>query len=157
MTAGLAQILEALLKNDVEYVLVGGMAAVLHGAPVTTQDIDIVHHRTPENVARLVAVLKSINARYRGQPEGRTLAPTEKELLASGHNNLQTDLGPIDILCELAPGQDYAELLPHTVTMESGDTVVRVVTLEKLIELKTETGRAKDRLMLPVLMKLLEG
>ncbi len=155
MTAALAQILETLSKNKVEYILVGGIAAVLHGAPVTTQDIDIVHHRTPENVARLLAFLKENNARYRGQPSGRKLFPPESALLGSGHNNLQTDLGPIDVLCELAPGQGYVELLPHTVTMENEDTVIKVVTLEKLIELKTETGRSKDRLMLPILMKLL--
>jgi hypothetical protein len=155
MTAALAQILTTLSKDNIEYILVGGMAAVLHGAPVTTQDIDIVHQRTSENVARLLAFLKKTNARYRGQPEGRILFPTEEVLLASGHNNLATDLGPIDILCELAPGQGYEQLLPHTVTMENEDTVIKVVTLEKLIEIKTETGRAKDRLMLPLLMKLL--
>jgi predicted nucleotidyltransferase len=156
MTAALAKILTTLSTDNIEYILVGGMAAVLHGAPVTTQDIDIVHRRTPENVARLLAFLKQTNARYRGQPKGRILFPTEEVLLASGHNNLTTDLGPIDILCELAPGQGYEQLLPHTVAMESEGTAIKVVTLEKLIEIKTETGRAKDRLMLPVLMKLLK-
>lgn len=67
---GLIALVDALLDAQVEFVVIGGLAAVLHGAPLVTVDIDIVHHRTPENVGRLLALLRSLHARYRaGTPD----------------------------------------------------------------------------------------
>jgi hypothetical protein len=56
----LGAILEGLLEAGIDFILVGGLAAVVQGAPVTTMDVDIVHNRSPENIAKLVAFLKSI-------------------------------------------------------------------------------------------------
>ncbi|MDJ0767053.1 MAG: hypothetical protein QNJ97_29025 [Myxococcota bacterium] len=132
------------------------MAAVLHGAPVTTLDIDLVHSREQENIKRLLRVLSQLKARYRGQPEQRILLPTADALSGTGHNNLSTDLGPIDLLCELSNGQGYEQLLPHTEEMTDAGISLKIITLEKLIEIKAATGRAKDQLILPLLMKLLD-
>jgi hypothetical protein len=152
----LAKLLQMLGAHQVEFIVVGGMAAVLHGAPVTTQDVDVVHRRTPENIERILTLLKMLNARYRGQPQGRILFPTASSLAGSGHHLLTTDLGPIDFLCELAVGQGYEELLPFADIMSDGTQSIQVVGLEKLIEIKTETGRAKDELILPILLKLFQ-
>lgn len=155
MAAGLVNILKQLDEQKIEFILVGGMAAVIHGAPVTTQDIDIVHRRTPKNIDLLMGFLRRVNARYRGQPEKRVLFPTPAALLGTGHNNLMTDFGPLDLLCELGPGQGYEELLPFTERMEEGTGfAIQVVSLKKLIEIKAETGRPKDQLMIPILLKL---
>ncbi|MBN2525592.1 MAG: hypothetical protein JXR76_04300 [Deltaproteobacteria bacterium] len=157
MTASLITILQQLNAQNIEYILVGGMAAVLHGAPMTTQDIDIVHRRTEENIDRLVGFLENVHARYRGQPKNQVLFPTSAALLGTGHNNLMTDFGPLDLLCELASGQGYDQLLPFTESMEDGTgTSVRVITLEKLIEIKVNTARPKDQLMIPILLKIHE-
>ncbi|MFO8073469.1 MAG: hypothetical protein R6V85_16515 [Polyangia bacterium] len=156
MSASLLEILVALSQREVEYVLVGGMAAVLHGAPLTTQDIDVVHERSDENVERLLAFLERVNARYRGQPGGRILSPTADALRGGDHHNLTTDLGFLDLLGELEQGQGYRQLLPHTEVHRSGELAIAVVTLEKLVEIKVEAGRSKDRLILPILMKLLK-
>jgi hypothetical protein len=99
-------------------------------------------------------LLKQIDARYRGQPKGRVLFPTATALSGSGHNNLMTSMGPLDLLCELAVGQGYKQLLPFTEMMTGDEITIRIISLKKLIEIKAETGRAKDRLMLPLLMKL---
>ncbi len=61
-SVSLSEVLEGLLKTGVDFILVGGLAAVVQGAPVTTMDVDIVHSRSPENVARLLAFLKSFDA-----------------------------------------------------------------------------------------------
>jgi hypothetical protein len=154
MNGSLLQLLQRLNEAQVEYILVGGMAAVLHGAPVATGDVDIVHRRTPANVARLLALLALLEAHYRGQPAGRILQPTTAALTGSGHNNLATILGPLDLLCELAPGVGFDELLPDTEFRSAGDLTIRIPTLRKLIEIKADTGRPKDLLLLPILLKL---
>ena len=154
MSNRLLQLLAQLNQSKIEYVLVGGMAAVLHGAPVTTQDLDVVHRRTEENISRLLGVLQNLDARYRGQPAGRILVPTPSALSGNGHNNLMTSLGPLDLLCELTDGIGYDELLPFTEQIQSDTLNIPVLSLKKLIEIKADTGRAKDLLMIPILMKL---
>ena len=61
-------ILRGLVDHEVEFIVVGGVCAVLHGAPVTTFDLDVVHRRSPENIARLQAALAGLGAHYRGRP-----------------------------------------------------------------------------------------
>jgi hypothetical protein len=153
---GLYTLLEELGTAGVEYVLVGGMAAVVHGAPTTTFDLDIVHRRTGDNVTRLLSVLDRHGARYRDQPKGHALAPTREALLGQGHHNLATDLGPIDVLGALVGDAGYEDLLADAETREEGTLCVRVVSLRRLIEIKSRTNRAKDRLALPILIALLE-
>jgi hypothetical protein len=140
----------------VEFIIVGGAAALLHGAPITTQDLDIVHKRSPENVARLLGVLLRLDAIMRYDLANRGLRPTAELLAGRGQINLSTTLGPIDPLCELGEGQGYEELLPHSVLMTEGDLSLRVLDLRTLIEVKAKTGRAKDRAVLPVLIATLE-
>lgn len=62
-----------LVAEGVEFVVIGGMAGVLHGAPIATKDLDIVHRRTPENIARLLGVLRDIDAVKRA--DSRRLRP----------------------------------------------------------------------------------
>jgi hypothetical protein len=147
-------LIDALLDAGVEFVLIGGTAAVLHGAPIVTGDIDIVHQRSAENVARLLTVLRAVEARSRA--DARNLAPTAELLLGRGHVLLDTRLGPLDILCELAPDQDYAWLRERSDVVPRGRGELRIVDLPTLIELKTKTGRLKDRLTVPILMATLE-
>jgi hypothetical protein len=89
----LETLLQTLAASDVELIVVGMLAAVAQGAPVTTHDLDIVHRRTPDNIARLLAVLGDLDARYRGHGE-KVLRPTAETLSSLGHSLLQTRLGP---------------------------------------------------------------
>jgi hypothetical protein len=84
--ADLSAIIEGLIKADVKFILVGGLAAVIQGAPVTTMDVDIVHSRSSENISKLFAFLKSIDATYR-HPDNKTIAPKEEHLSGMGHSN----------------------------------------------------------------------
>jgi len=81
--ADFVAILRALSDHEVDYLVVGMLAAVLQGAPAVTFDVDIVHRRSPENVARLLAALRDLDAVYRGDP--RRLRPVETHLLGPGH------------------------------------------------------------------------
>src|SRR5580698_8421665 len=89
--------LNALHDGGVEFVLVGGIAAVLHGAPVNTYDVDVVPARSEDNIEKLLRVLDSIDAIYRIQPS-RRLKPGVSHLSSAGHHNLTTRLGPLDVL-----------------------------------------------------------
>jgi len=149
VSGNLLALLRELSQRDIEYIVVGGMAGVLHGAPVVTADLDIVHRRTQENVAKLLVLLGEIDAIFRG--DDRRLKPNESHLLGRGHVLLTTKLGQLDVLCEVSE-QAYEELEPFAVSMSLGEQLtVRVVGLEKLIELKAAAGRPKDQVALPVL------
>ena len=151
--ADLDALIVALTEAGVEFVVVGGAAAVLHGAPVTTVDLDVVHRRTPENVERLLAVLAALEGTYRA-PTSPGLRPTAELLLGRGQNLLSTKLGPLDLLCVLHDQRGYEELLPRTEVMTDERATIRVLDLDSLIELKAEMNRAKDRLALPILLAL---
>jgi hypothetical protein len=151
----LESLLETLATSDVEFIVVGLLAAVAQGAPVTTHDLDIVHRRTPENIARLLEVLvNQLDARYRGRTD--VLRPTAEILAGPGHSLLKTSLGPLDVLGAIEGGRDYESLLPNSHRIEISGHTVYVLGLATLIELKRGSTRLKDQLVLPVLEETLK-
>ena len=153
--ARFAEILRLLAAGDVEFVVVGMAAGILHGAPVTTVDVDVVHCRSPENVARLLRVLAELDAVYRHDP--RRLRPDESHLVGPGHQLLTTTLGDLDCLGTIDQDRGYEELLDQTVKMSlGGGQTVRVLSLPALIEAKERSGRPKDLAVLPVLRATLD-
>jgi predicted nucleotidyltransferase len=149
------ELLKQLSGAGVEFIVVGGAAAVLHGAPITTEDLDIVHRRSSENVVRLRTLLDELGAHVR-ELANRRLPPQESALLGEGRVLLPTSLGPLDCLGTLIDGRGFEELVTHSESIKDEGVEFLVVDLPTLIELKTKTGRAKDRLMLPVLIALAE-
>ena len=152
--ADLAGLIDALLSGRVEFIVVGGAGAVLHGALTMTQDLDIVHRMTPENAERLKSVLDRLDA-YVREAGRRRIHPEITHLISGGQINLLTTLGPLDLLGRLHDGRGYDDLLPHSEVVSDGRRHVRVIDLPTLIEIKSTAGRAKDRLVIPVLLALL--
>ena len=149
-------LLRTLDRHRVDYLVVGGMAAVLHGAPITTFDLDLVHSRREDNVARLLGARKELDACYRIQPE-RRLRPSASHLASAGHQLLTTRFGPLDLLGEIGAGYTYENLLPGSVAVQVGEGLsVRVLNLETLITIKEQLGEDKDRAVIPVLRRTLE-
>jgi hypothetical protein len=145
-----AEVLRQLARNDVEFIVVGLLAGVLRGAPVMTADLDIVHRRTADNVARLLRVLAELDAVYRH--DARRLRPAESHLLSPGHQLLATTHGDLDCLGTVGAGRGYEDLVDHSPALDLGDGLsVRVVDLPTLIELKEQAGRPKDLAVLPLL------
>jgi len=148
--------LRALHDGGVEFILVGGLAAVLHGAPVNTFDIDVVHSREASNIARLLPVIEALEAVFRIQPE-RRLKPNASHLTSSGHLNLITRYGPLDLLATIGRDLGYQELLSRSVELDIGEGLrIRVLDLDTIIALKEELGGEKDRAVLPILRRTLE-
>jgi predicted nucleotidyltransferase len=147
--------LQTLHDSGVQFILVGGLAAVLNGAPIQTYDVDLVYRREPENIDRLLAVLGSLDAIFRVQPE-RRLRPTASHLTPGGHLNLITRYGPLDLLATIGRDLGYEELFSHSGELEIGEGVrIRVLDLETLISLKEELGGEKDVAVLPILRRTL--
>lgn len=146
-------ILRALSACGVDFIVVGGVSAALQGAPVTTYDVDVVHSRQPENIARLLTALVSLDAYYRMQPD-RKLRPVASHLASAGHQLLMTSYGPLDLLGMIGRSHGYDDLLKDTSEMEAGrDLRLRVLKLERLIEVKLETADEKDLAMLRILRR----
>ncbi len=153
--ARFAEILQLLASSEVEFVVVGMTAGILQGAPVTTIDLDVVHRRTSENVARLLGVLATLDAVYRHDP--RKLRPQQSHLMGPGHQLLATTLGDLDCLGAIDEGKGYEDLIGHSVAMTlSGAREINVLGLTALIEMKERLGRPKDLAALPVLRATLD-
>ncbi len=152
--ADLSAILEGLLEADVQFILVGGLAAVIQGAPVTTMDVDIVHHRSSENISKLFSFLKSINATYR-RPDDKIIGPKEEDLSGMGHALFSTRMGPLDVLAHIEEGNTYEDLLKHTIQIVFRGHTIRVLDIKVMIELKKRSQDPKDKQRLPVLEETL--
>ncbi|MCD6569368.1 MAG: hypothetical protein J7L53_01550 [Deltaproteobacteria bacterium] len=143
------------MEHKVNFIVVGGVCAVLHGAPVTTFDLDLVHSRSADNLARLMSALKDLNAYYRGQKDQR-LTPRLSHLSSPGHQLLMTQAGPLDLLGTIGIGHSYKDLLQHTIELKVNDLRLRILDLETLIEVKKETLSNKDKAVIPILQRTLE-
>lgn len=151
-TQSFRRILELLCQHGVEYVVVGGVAAVLQGAPVTTFDIDALVKFDQANLDRLEKALIALNARYR---EHRDLRPTRRDLEAGGHYLLLTDSGPFDVLGFIGAGKRYEDVAPAALQMSVGDLSIKVLPLAALIEEKKTLGREKDLAVVRLLESVL--
>lgn len=149
-------ILNTLVDHDVDFIIVGGLCAVLNGAPINTYDLDIVPLRSIDNLGKLEEALLELQACYREHLPKRLL-PEASRMNGPGHHLLATNAGLLDVLGSIAAQRDYDNLLPHTIELELQDGKwIRVLDLETLILTKEEAGREKDKLALPILRRTRE-
>ena len=153
-TPDFERLLRTLVDHQVEFIVVGGVSAVLQGAPIMTLDLDVVHRRSPENIENLMRALEDLEAEYRGL-ESRRIVPSRSHLRSSGHQLLMTSHGPLDILGAIGAGRSYEDLLPLCHDLAVGDLTIRVLSLEALIQIKEEVGQSKDRAVLEILRETL--
>jgi hypothetical protein len=147
-------ILEILARHQVEHIVVGGVAAILEGAPVSTFDLDIVPDPAPENRARLLAAVRELEARYL-DPAGRHLVPDDAKLATLRLHQLITKAGPLDVLATIGKAMTYEQLAGRTHERIVGDLRVRCLDLDAVIESKEQANREKDRATLPILRRTL--
>ncbi len=150
------ELFRALDRAGVEHVIVGGVAAILEGAPVATLDLDIVYRPDDDNLRRLTTLLDELEARYR-DPAGREIRPTLERLKNNKMNLLDTNLGPLDAMQQIGAGWSWAEVLERSHVLQVGELEVRVLDLASVIESKVAANRDKDRAMLPLLLRTMEN
>jgi predicted nucleotidyltransferase len=148
-------ILRTLAEQGVEFIVVGGVAATVQGATISTFDLDLVHSRRPPNIKRLLKALELLQAHYR-TPGREHLKPGRSHLESEGHQLLMTRSGQLDLLGVIGASRGYDELLPRAIELEVAGVKLRVLSLEAVIETKQEAGSEKDQAMLPVLRRTLE-
>ena len=151
---------ESLLKElhrlEVEFIIIGGMAAVAHGSAYLTLDLDLCYSRKKENLGKLAKALAPFHPLLRGAPPDLPFS-LDISALRSGLNfTLTTDVGDLDLLGEVAGLGGYAELLSVCEELELYGMRCKVLTLEGLIKSKKAVGRVKDLRLLPELEALLE-
>jgi predicted nucleotidyltransferase len=154
--ANISGILTVLDQANVEMILVGGAAGIVHGLARTTYDVDVVYARDEANLQRIVEALK-VHAPYlRGAPPGLPFR-WDVETLRRGLNfTLTTSLGNLDLLGEVAGGGNYYELLERSRVESLFDMQVRVIDLRMLVHLKRAAGRPKDFEVIAMLEALVE-
>lgn len=144
MTTDFAGLLRTLVEGRADFILVGGVAAAVHGAARATYDVDVVYARRPDNVARVVSALAPLRPYLRGAPPGLPFA-WEAATISRGLNfTLTTAAGDIDLLGEIIYGGTYEQLLPHTESVSVFGIECRCLSLECLIAVKRAAGRPKD-------------
>ena len=144
MTTDFAGLLRALVEGQADFILVGGLAAVVHGAARATYDVDVVYGRSADNIARVVSALAPLRPYLRGAPPGLPFA-WEVATISRGLNfTLMTTAGDIDLLGEITYGGTYEQLLPHTECVSVVGIECRCLSLERLIAVKRAAGRPKD-------------
>lgn len=152
--ANIEEILPTLSRGGVEYVVIGGAAAMFHGSARLTRDVDVVYRRTPENIARLVATVRPLSPYLRGAPPGLPFRFDEKTIRAGLNFTLTTSLGDLDLLGEVVGGGTYENLLAGSIEHSVFGCAVRYVDLPTLIRLKRAAGRVKDLEAIAELEKL---
>ena len=131
-------------EAGIECVIVGGLAATIHGSARLTQDVDFVYARDRANVGRLVAALKPYSPYLRGAPPGLPFEWSEATIERGLNFTLTTALGDIDLLGEITGGGDYHALVSHSVDVEMFTFRCRCLDLPGLIRAKRAAGRPKD-------------
>jgi hypothetical protein len=145
-------------RHGVQYVLIGGLAAVLHGSPLPTLDADICPSTDRLNLERLAAALREIDGRLRTPDSTEGVAfPCDASFLAGVELlNLVTRLGDLDLSFKPSGTEGFSDISRNAVTVDVRGVGVPVASLEDVIRSKSAANRPKDQRTLPILRQLLE-
>lgn len=145
-------------QHAVDYVLIGGLAAVLHGSTAMTNDADILPDADPANLERLGAALGELEARLRvdDNPDGVAFEPHPSLIASMAMLNLTTRCGDLDLTFTPAGLDGYGGVRERSVVFEVGGLQIHVAALADIIASKTAADRPKDHATLPILHALQE-
>ena len=156
MIATLDTVVPRLQAAGVEFLVIGGWAAVIHGSARVTLDVDVVYRRDRDNLERVVDALTPLEPYLRGAPAGLPFCLDIATLRMGLNFTLTTTIGDIDLFGEVTGGGTYEDLLPYSEIRTATGMTCRVVTLERLIQLKRAAGRPRDLEVIAELQALLE-
>jgi hypothetical protein len=145
------QLLAVLQAHDVECIIIGGLAAIQHGSPILTRDLDVCYERSHENLERLARALQEMHATLRGAPPDLPFRLDARTLAAGDHFTFSTDFGDLDCLSTPSGTGGYADLLLNAVEVEVDGVPVKIAGLDDLIRMKRASGRPKDLYALEIL------
>lgn len=157
MELDLARLFAVLGRHHVAYVLIGGLAAVYHGSPFPTEDVDITPATDQPNLMRLAAALRDLNARVRTEdgPDGLPFACDAQTLASAQTWNLVTDAGDLDVAFQPSGVAGYSDLRKDAAFVQLYDVTVPIASLSDVIRSKQAANRPKDQRVLPTLREIL--
>jgi hypothetical protein len=136
----------ALADANVDFVVIGGVAAQVHGSAQLTFDLDVAYVRSERNLTQMVGVLRSLHAELRGAPPGRFPFQLDERSLEAGANfTFATDFGSVDILADPAGPPSYEKLRADAVSQDVDGRTVHFASIDHLIAMKDAVGRPKDK------------
>jgi hypothetical protein len=141
------KLLRTLVDHDVEFCVIGAVAAWLQGNPSVTLDLDVMPRRELENAERLAAALNSLAARPRGSDGPVDLEGAD--FLEWQIQSFDTEAGPVDVVPQAAAIGGFENVA--TIELALGDLSVRAITIDEVIASKQQLGRPKDTAALPAL------
>ena len=149
--------IQRLSDAGVDFVVIGGWAAIFHGSAHVTNDLDICYSRDSENLRKLAAALAPYHPRPRGFPDHLPFVWDFTTLANGTVFTLATDLGIIDLLAEVTGIGSYNDVRAASLEVDAFDRRIKALNLQALIQSKKAVGRPKDLLILPELEGLLEA
>lgn len=150
-------VVRALVDAGVEFVIIGGWSAILHGSRLMTDDLDICFSRERGNLRRLADALAPYHPRLRGLPSTLPFVWDDRTLRPGTILTLGTDLGDVDLLAEVSGLGTFDDIIPTAILVDAFGRQVRTLDLKSLIRAKRAAGREKDLAALPELESLLES
>lgn len=153
------ELLRTLVREGVEFVVIGGLAANIHGVTIPTYDIDICYDRSYENLKRLSSALKPYHPTLRGAPANLPFRLDPETLKAGLNFTLETDLGNLDLLGEVGGVGWFKDVKGASSEVRVREMQLYVLGLAALIKAKKFAGRKKDEMMileLEAIQELLE-
>ncbi len=140
-------LLRALVDHEVDFHVIGAVAAWLQGSPTVTIDLDVMPRRDLENAERLATALNGLGARHRADRSPRELEGAD--FLGWQMQHFDTEAGPLDVVPHAAAIGGFEDVA--TVELTLGDLSIRVATIDEVIASKEELRRPKDTAALPAL------
>lgn len=152
----LNRLLQTLCDAEVDFVIVGGFAAMLHGSSMLTRDLDVCMVLTDANVAKLRSTFRHLHPIHRQTTQRLSFLDTPDPGVPLKNVYLQTDLGPLDVLGSIAGFADYAEVRQNAVPFELFGRRVFVIAIDDLVRAKEALGRPKDLIVAQELKAIVE-
>lgn len=141
------RLLRSLVAHEVEFCVIGAVAAWLQGSPAVTIDLDVMPRRELDNAERLAAALNALEARPHGQDTRTDLEGAD--FLGWKTQRFDTKAGPLDVVPRAAAIGGFEDVA--TIELALGEISVRVITIDEVIASKEKLGRPKDTAALPAL------
>jgi hypothetical protein len=159
MPTNFPELLRLLVSANVDFIIVGGVAARAHGSSRLTEDLDVVYNRSAENIERVYSALSPYHPYLRGAPPGLPFDWSPQTIKNGLNFTLIVDHGAIDLLgeiTEITGGGSYDQLQAHSEFISLFGLTCRCLTLDQLIKVKRAAGRPRDLEAIAELTAILE-